>query len=130
MHAMRSASVAPQFKLPFSVIPRTEHALAACLRRIPMPTPRNTHRHRCPAPAAPRALSDDTPTAICCISACSAAASTPPPGTAGESGGGGIDESLSPGSACWRKGAVARRDPTEPRPMAGPRPSLVIRARD
>ena len=34
--------------------PRAEHAPAvAGRRRIPMLTPRNSHRHRCPAPAAP-----------------------------------------------------------------------------
>ena len=105
--------------------------------------------------APSRALSDDTPTDICCISTCSAAASTPPPtaaplstiavavaaspaaehslhGVAVKSGGGGSDESFSPGSACWLGGAVARRSPTGPRPIAGPRPPglLLIRARD
>ena len=87
-----------------------------------------------------RALRDDTPTDICCISARSSAASTPPlttPSTplsavavaiAASPGGGGSNKSPSAGSAC----CVSRRSPTGPRPMAGPRPPgvLLIRARD
>ena len=87
-----------------------------------------------------RALRDDTPTDICCISARSSAASTPPlttPSTplsavavaiAASPGGGGSNKSPSAGSAC----CVGRRSPTGPRPMAGPRPPgvLLIRARD